>query len=181
VFIPHRLRFGSMAAGAVAGLLAVAGCGSGTAVSASSDGGSSSNQAVTVDIAGGEYAWIPPKVVPASTPQGRPVVSPSAGRDPVTGSTMMRIVQGDGAKVTDPNQVRVRYLRQSWDGKHIAHDTWQSSGPAEPVPIDGSAPRIVLAVLYAHVGDLVEVVAPVSATEAVAGQSAVLVIAIEAS
>lgn len=176
----QRLLFGSAAATAVAALLAVTGCGSGTAVSASSDGGTSGARTVTFNLSGGEYAWTPPKVVPASTPNGRPKVSPGVGRDPVTGATMMPITWGDGAKVTDPTQVRVRYIRQSWDGKHIAHDSWQSPGRAEPVPIDGSAPRIVLALLDAHVGDLVEVVAPARATEAVAGQSAVLVIAIEA-
>ncbi|HEU5270684.1 MAG TPA: hypothetical protein VFU36_12225 [Jatrophihabitans sp.] len=179
--IPQWLRLSTAALGAVATLLAATGCGSGTAMTASSPGTGSSHRAVTAAVQGGEYAWTPPKVKPAGTPTGRPTVEPGPGRDPVTGSTMFTIKFGTGAAVTDPSTARVRYIQQSWDGKHIAHDGWQSSGQAEPVTLGGVGTRIYLALLKARVGDLIEVVAPVRSTAAVAGQSAVIVIAVEAT
>jgi hypothetical protein len=87
---------------------------------------------------------MPPKVTAANTPHGRPTVAAGAGRDPVTGSTMLHILEGNGATVTDASQVRIR-----------------------------------LALLQARVGDLIEVVAPADSVNAVAGQSAVMVIAVE--
>jgi hypothetical protein len=173
----QRLRVGVLAATIVTTLLTVTGCASGSAKATSSD---SSAHYVAFGVSGGEYKWLPPRVTPAEEPGGRPMIAAGAGRDPVTGSTMFPVVQGTGAVLTDPSKALVRYVEQSWDGKHTAHDSWRSPGHAEAVgSADPVAAQIHLALTQARVGDLIEIVAPASVV-AVAGQSAVIVIAVEA-
>jgi hypothetical protein len=158
-------------------LLAVPSCASRSATATSSDG---SSRYVAFGVSGGEYKWLPPKVIPAKEPGGRPTIAAGAARDPVTGSTMLPIVQGAGAVLTDPSKARVRYLQQSWDGKHIAHDSWQSPGHAEAIVLgDPVATQIYLALAKARVGDLIEIVAPAD-VGAADGQSAVIVVEVEA-
>ena len=124
---------------------------------------------------GGQYRWSFPRVVPVDG-GARPTVEAGDGSDPKTGSGVTPVSRSTTMTPLDPTGVRVRYIHQSWDGRHVVHDSWQNNAPPEPIPSDVAGGRIRLLLNQAHAGDVWELVVSPNSAAAVAGQSGVIVV-----
>jgi hypothetical protein len=105
-----------------------------------------------------------------------PTIEASTAPDPITGSAVVHLREGNGAPFTELSQVRLHYVRQSWSGQ-LLHDSWRNPGRAETVPAGRLAVRIHVAMLQAHQGDVIQIVVPSSTASN--GQSEVIVLSLD--
>lgn len=113
---------------------------------------------VTFVLSGGTYQWSLPEVK-LGAPGAAPTIVGQTAPDPITGSTVFPLHKGNGAPFTDPSRTRLRYVQQSWSG-HVLHDSWRDPGYAEAFPTGRLGDKILVAVLLAHRGDVLEIVIP---------------------
>jgi hypothetical protein len=124
----------------------------------------------------GAYRWTLP-VVSLNAPGAAPTIVASTAPDPVTGSAVVQLRQGNGAPFTDLSRVRLRYVRQSWSGQ-LLHDSWSAPGHPEDMRAGRLGDKIHATLLQAHQGDLVQTVVPSNAASN--GQSDVVVLSLDA-
>ena len=178
---PNRLRLLATTWAACGVAVLLAGCASGDKVPSRSPDSpvSSASEPTTllnVALSGGTYRWKLPVVTLPSMANGRPGISAGEGPDPTTGQTAVPLRNGTGAAVSDPENIRVRYLAQSWDGQHVGHDSWAKSDSSEPLPAGSLGARVQLLAANGHVGDIYEFVRPARSDAAVEGQSAIIAV-----